>query len=107
MAIHRTNPKCPNCGGEIKGKYFKPKTPFAGDTFIEWDWEGHTCKVGIKYFIERTDNNRWWSSNGWTNDTQKAMVFDSSEEAEEYLKESTEISARIACAVTEHEFVKI
>lgn len=115
MAVHRTAPKCPKCGEDISGKHWQPETFFCGDTFTGWDWANHRCRLGIKYFIERTDTHQWWwedqtdnyneRSCGWTNNPQDAVMFDTNELAESYLKESSAIPSRVECIVTEHEFV--
>ncbi len=105
MAVYREAPKCPKCGGNIKGKYWQPKVVFAGDTFRGWDFEGHVCRVGTKYFIERTDTHQWWSDQSWTTDPMSAMIFSTKDKAENYLKDSLDIPPRIPCEVTEHEFV--
>lgn len=42
MAIHRESPKCYKCGGVIDGIY-EDIPNFYGDTFLKWDWDGHTC----------------------------------------------------------------
>lgn len=107
MAVHRTPPKCPKCGEHINGKYWQPETFFCGDTFQGWDWAGHVCRLGTKYFIERTDTNEWWIIGGWTKDPMKAMMWTYKNEAETYLKMSTDIPPRLDCIVTEHEFVRM
>lgn len=100
--LYRKHPTCPKCGEEINGKYHDRGHNFIGDTWYGWDWDNHRCRLGIKYFIERMDTREWWP---WTNDPMKAKMFDTKEDAQKYLMESTEISARIQCEVTEHEFV--
>lgn len=104
MALYRRPPSCPECGETIKGRYRDMGAHFVGDTFAGWDWQNHRCRLGTKYFIERSDTNEWWP---WTNDPMKALMFDTRAEAEKYLTESTKISARINCTVTEHEFVRV
>ena len=57
MAVYRTPPKCPKCGGEIEAVYdMQEGIPLLfqrigdnffqriRDNFIRWDWEGHLCK---------------------------------------------------------------
>jgi hypothetical protein len=106
MAVYRKPPKCAECGMDIQGKYYRPEVFFAGDTFIAWDYSGHVCRLGTKYFVERTDSNLWWQGQGvWTNNPDAVMIWDTREEAEEYLKTTTEISARLECIITEHEFL--
>lgn len=107
MAVYREPPKCPKCGESIKGKYWQPETFFCGDTFQGWDWSGHICRLGTKYFIERTDTNQWWVRGGWTNDPMSAMMWNEKQQAEDYLKMSTDIPPRLECIVTEHEFVTL
>lgn len=109
MARYRKNPICPKCGVAIEGKYWKPASGigFAGDTFEGWDWRGHVCRIGIKYFIERTDENKWWTGSDWTNDPIKAMLWNDESEAKKHLTESMLISPRIPCGITEHEFVSM
>jgi len=107
MAVYRTAPKCPKCGEYISGKYWQPEVFFCGDTFTGWDWDGHVCRLGTKYFIERKDTNQWWVAfTTWTNDPMQATMFNTRQEAEEFLKTTTDISARIEATVTEHEFVQ-
>jgi len=116
MAVYRTAPKCPECGEKIKGKYWQPEVFFCGDTFTGWDWARHRCRLGIKYFIERTDTHEWYYDNmhdnvfertiGWTSSPIMAMMFDTKEDAEKYLLESF-IPPRIIVEITEHEFVPI
>jgi hypothetical protein len=107
MALYRRPPTCPECGEEIRGKYTQHQTFFVGDTFQKWDWENHKCRLGTKYFIERMDTHNWWVTLSlWTNDPMKATMFDTKEEAEEFLKTTNHISARIDAQVTEHEFVR-
>ncbi len=77
MALYRENPTCSKCGVEIKGKYSQPAIPFAGDTFYGWDWEGHVCRLGTKYFIERTDESKWWTGSNWTSVPIEAMLWES------------------------------
>lgn len=103
--VYREAPRCHKCGAGINGRYFIPPEIFVGDTFLGWDYEGHRCRVGTKWFIERLDTREWWVKLRWTRDPMSAMMFDSSIEAEVFLAESVEIPARINCIVTEHEFV--
>src|SRR5690242_2070943 len=106
MAVKRTPPKCPKCGEYFDGKYWHPETFFCGDTFIGWDYEGHICRLGTKYFIERTDTHQWWTeSNQWTTDPMGAMIFIQRDIAKKYLENSLIIPPRINCEITEHEFV--
>lgn len=105
---HRIAPTCPECGEQIKAKHYQTQTFVAGDTFSHWDWKSHKCRIGIKYFIERTDTNYWWYAlTAFTNDPMAATMFDTREEAEKFLKESNVIPARLDCIVTEHEFVRV
>ena len=111
MAVARTAPKCPKCGQDIGAIYRdQSNVPIMhrliGDTFIRWDFEGHVCKVGIKYFIERMDTRQWYMKRGWTIDPLRAKLFNTKESAEEFLKMALDIPARLNCEVTEHEFVK-
>lgn len=105
MAVFRQSPKCPKCGCLIKSKHWQPETFFCGDTFIGWDWKGHICRLGEKFFIERSDNNQWWADGKWTIDPMEAMIFIQREAAEEYLKNSLTIPPRIECVITEHIFI--
>lgn len=108
MAVWRKAPKCTRCGEEIKGKYWEPEVFFCGDTFIGWDYAGHVCRLGKRYFIERMDTREWWTGLKyleWTVDPTVAMVFVERKEAEKYLAENLRIAPRIECTVTEHEFV--
>ena len=106
MAVYRKAPQCPKCGIEIQGKYYRPEVFFAGDTFTGWDFEGHVCRLGTKYFIERIDTHLWWQGFGvWSNSPTAAMMWNTKEEAEEFLKMSLEIPSRLECIVTEHEFI--
>jgi len=108
MALYRRPPTCPECGEEIRGKYNEHQTFFVGDTFRGWDWEGHKCRLGTKYFIERMDTNLWFVKGVvWTLDPMAAKMFDTKEAAEEFLKTTNDISARIDAQVTEHEFVRV
>jgi len=107
MAVYRKAPTCPECGETIKGKHYEPQTFFCGDTFRGWDWDNHVCRLGTKYFIERTDTIQWWIKGGWTNDPMAAMMWSTKKEAENYLLESIEIPPRIPCYITEHEFVRV
>lgn len=105
--VNRENerPTCAKCGKKISGWYAN-RPGFVGDTFLGWDYEGHKCRLGIKYFIERMDIHQWWMGPGtWTNDPMSARMFDTRVLAEEYLKMSTLIPPRLECQVTEHEFV--
>src|ERR1035437_8162419 len=43
MAISRINPKCSECGENIKGLYADRGKNFIGDTFLNWDYSGHKC----------------------------------------------------------------
>jgi hypothetical protein len=110
MAIARRPPTCPKCGEPYRGIYKdQSNVPMMhrliGDTFIRWDTSGHICRIGTLYFIERTDNQNWYTKRGWTVDPMKALAFKTKEGAENYLKMSTDIPARLNCTVTEHEFV--
>lgn len=105
MAVYRKAPKCSKCGEPYKAIHWKPETFFCGDTFVRWDRENHICRLGILYFIERTDNQNWYTKRGWTVDPMKALAFKTKEGAENYLKMSIDIPARLDCVVTEHEFV--
>jgi len=114
MAVYRKAPKCPKCGESYGAIHWEPEVFFCGDTFIRWDREGHVCRLGIRYFIERMDTRQWFWTNGdkrinertsgWTDAPGKAKMFVTKDEAEEYLKNSW-IPPRIECQVTEHEFV--
>lgn len=118
MAIARRPPTCPKCGETIKG-IFKDQSNvpimhrLIGDTFIRWNWEGHMCRLGTLYFIERTDTQQWaalkgvllFGTVGWTVDPMKAIAFKTKKGAETYLKMALNIPARLECVVTEHEFV--
>lgn len=109
MAIARTAPKCPKCKQPYSGIYRdQSKLPImhrmVGDTFIRWDIEGHVCKVGIVYFIERMDTHHWYRKRGWTSDPLKCKVFKTKKSAEEFLKMALYIPARLKCEVTEHIF---
>lgn len=111
MAVARKAPICPKCGQGIGGIYKdQSNVPMMhriiGDTFIRWDFEGHVCRVGITYFIERKDNNQWYFKRGWTNDPMKAKAFKTKEIADNHLKMALDIPTRLQCEVTEHEFVK-
>lgn len=78
-----------------------------GDTFLGWDYSGHVCRLGVRYFIERMDTNQWYAGRGrWSDDPHKCKVWVKKQAAEEYLKMSTIIPARLECQVTEHEFVQ-
>jgi len=103
----RKAPKCPKCGEAYKAVHWQPNTAtlFVGDTFVRWDRETHICRLGTLFFIERTDNENWFSKHGWTPDPMKALAFKTKEGAETYLKMSLDIPARLDCIVTEHEFV--
>ena len=113
MAVYRKAPKCSKCGEEINGKYWQPEVFFCGDTFTGWDWAGHRCRLGTKYFIERTDDHRWYWDNGektqnertigFTNNPMTAKMFDSKEEADIFLKEKLPVF-RFDLEVTEHLF---
>lgn len=105
MAIARKAPKCPKCGEPYKAIHWKPQTFFCGDTFVRWDRKNHMCRIGTLYFIERTDNQNWFTTKGWTIDPMKALAFKTKDGAETYLKMSLDIPARLECVVTEHEFV--
>lgn len=107
MALYRETPNCPKCGGRIKGVYSNRGYNFVGDTFQRWDYNGHVCRLGTKYFIERTDTHLWWVKGGWTNDPMSAMIFETREKGEIYLTNSFDIPPRLECTVTEHEFVGI
>lgn len=112
MAVYRKAPTCPECGEQIRGKYLdQSDTPIMhriiGDTFRGWDWANHRCRLGTKYFIERMDTHQWFARKSWTSDPMIAKMFDTKENAEEFLKNTTDISARIDAQVTEHEFVRV
>jgi len=102
---NRKAPRCHNCGEPYKAKHWSPSTFFVGDTFTGWDIDGHVCRIGIRYFIERTDTHLWWFKGGWTDDPMVAMIWVDKNKAEDYLKESLEIPPRLPCEVTEHEFL--
>lgn len=109
MAVARTAPKCPKCGQSYGGIYQdQSNVPIMhrliGDTFIRWDIEGHVCKLGVVYFLERTDTHQWYFKRGWTNDPLKCRIWKTKEEAENYLKMSLDIPARLEVIVTEHIF---
>lgn len=41
----RIPPKCPKCGGYMKGIYHEwTGFTYVGDLFDRWDFEGHICK---------------------------------------------------------------
>jgi hypothetical protein len=44
MAVFRTPPRCHLCGEEYDGIYDDRGPTFVGDTFIQWDIEGHNCR---------------------------------------------------------------
>lgn len=112
MAIARRAPKCKKCGESYRGIYRDQSNipimhRLIGDTFIRWDIEGHVCRLGIRYFIERMDLRTWYMKRGWTADPMKAKCFKTRVEAEEFLKMSLDIPSRLTCEVTEHEFVDV
>lgn len=113
MALYRKSPTCPECGETIRGRYLhQSNVPMMhriiGDTFQGWDWKGHKCRLGTKYFIERMDTHLWWvAGTKWTSDPMIAKMFDTKQTAEEFLKTTNDISARIDAQVTEHEFVRL
>lgn len=105
MAVARKRPTCPKCGEPAKAVHADRGKYFVGDTFIRWDRQ-HVCRLGVRYFIERMDNHQWYAGKSkWTNDAHKCLIWEKKENAEIFLIESTMISARIECKVTEHEFV--
>jgi len=52
MALFREPQTCFKCGGTLEGKYqdqshLPAPMQLIGDTFLGWDYEGHTCPVTI------------------------------------------------------------
>jgi hypothetical protein len=105
MAVFRQQEICKNCGQPYKAIHRKTQQLFVGDTFIRWDRDNHVCRIGTLFFIERTDTQNWYNKKGWTIDPMKAVAFKTKQLADNYLKMSLDIPARLHCVVTEHYFV--
>lgn len=129
MAVVRESPKCAKCGQEIDAIY-ADRPGFVGDTFQQWDFDGHQCR-NIKYFIEHNETRLWVyfepdyskprfisTFNGsrlrmpgyedkvlWTNDPQKAHHYNTEKDAKEAIRSYQCRTPDEFLEVTEHEFI--